>query len=224
MANLNVSLGAAIAGAPIDVSTAAGVIVTLGGTFSGTVTFEAAGPNGAFNAIWARPVGGAQAVTTATAAGVWIVDTAGFQLFRVRVSTYSSGLFLAQMTTTNYITKGGVQNVSLASTIAGEDITNDVLKAEQRFSYLAMTGDTQVKAGAGFLHTITFAPNDLAPTAGSIILYDSLTEANTQIFNFSGIATTWFVPFTLILDVSFSTGLYVGFTTTADVNVTVSYR
>lgn len=105
-----------------------------------------------------------------------------------------------------------------------EDNTNNVAKVEQRFSYVAITGDTAVKSGSGFLHTVTFAPNDSAPTAGSIIIYDNTAESGTQIFNWSGITTTWFVPFTLTFDVSFSTGLYVGFTTTGDVNVTVSYR
>jgi hypothetical protein len=53
-------------------------------------------------------------------------------------------------------------------------------------------------------------------------VFDSLTEANTQIFNHT-FTTTPFVPTTVTLDVSFDTGLYVGFTTTNDVNVTVSY-
>lgn len=113
--------------------------------------------------------------------------------------------------------------VSLATTIAGEDITNDVLKTEQRFNYSLKTADAQVKSGAGFLHTVTFSCNDAAPTAGSIIIYDSLIEANTQIFNHT-FTTTPFLPVTIVLDVAFTTGLYIGFTTTADVNVTVSYR
>lgn len=118
----------------------------------------------------------------------------------------------------------GNAKVTLATTIAGEDLTNDVHKVEQRFTALAMTGDTLVKSGAGFIHTITFLPNDAAPTAGSIILSDNTAESGTQILNWSGITTTWFVPFTITLDATFTNGLYVGFTTTADVNVTVTYR
>ena len=114
--------------------------------------------------------------------------------------------------------------VTLATKVAGEDITNDVLKVEGQFSYKAVTAaDAQVKAGAGFLHCITFSCNDAAPTAGSIIVYDSLTEANAQIFNHT-FTTTPFVPFTVFFDCVFATGLYLGFTTTADVNVSVSYR
>lgn len=106
---------------------------------------------------------------------------------------------------------------------AYEDNTAGVAKVEQRYSYVLLAADAQVKAGAGFLHTVTFSCNDAAPTAGSLILYDSLTETGTQIFNHT-FTTTPFAPCTVILDVSFSTGLYAGFTTTADVNVTFSYR
>ena len=113
--------------------------------------------------------------------------------------------------------------VTQGTTIAGEDITNDVLKVEQRNSFSLLAADGQVKGAAGFLHTLTFSCNDAAPTAGSIIVFDSLTETGTQIFNHT-FTTTPFVPFSVTIDASFSTGLYVGFTTTADVNVTVSYR
>lgn len=118
----------------------------------------------------------------------------------------------------------GYEVISLGTTIAGEDLTNDVMKTEGRFSYKAVTAaDAQVKAGAGYLHTVTFSCNDAAPTAGSIIIYDSLTETGTQIFNHT-FTTTPFVPFTLTFDCVFATGLFLGFTTTADVNVSVSYR
>lgn len=106
---------------------------------------------------------------------------------------------------------------------AGEDLANDVQKVEQRFSLLKCAADTQVKSGAGFLHTLTFSCNDAAPTAGSIIVYDNTAESGTELFNHT-FTTTPFVPFSVVLDGTFSTGLYVGFTTTADVNVTVSYR
>lgn len=117
----------------------------------------------------------------------------------------------------------GNLKATLATTIAGEDITNNVLKTEQRFSFSLVAADAAVKSGAGFLHALTFSCNDAAPTAGSIIVYDNTAESGTQIFNHT-FTTTPFVPFTVFIDASFATGLYVGFTTTADVNVTVSYR
>lgn len=116
------------------------------------------------------------------------------------------------------------QSTSLSTLIAGEDLTNDVQKVEQRFSYTYCAGaDTAVKSGAGFLHTLTFSQIDAAPTAGSIIVYDNTAESGTIIFS-STWTTAVFYPTTVTIDASFSTGLYIGFTTTADIGVTVSYR
>ena len=99
----------------------------------------------------------------------------------------------------------------------------DAAKVEQQFSYAQMVADLLVKTGPGFLHTITFSQADAAPTAGTIIVYDNTAESGTIIFT-----STWtiavFYPTTVTLDVAFTAGLYVGFATTADVSVTVSYR
>jgi hypothetical protein len=94
---------------------------------------------------------------------------------------------------------------------------------EETFQVTVKAADALVKTGAGKLHTLTFSCNDAAPTAGSVIVYDSLTETGTVIFNHT-FTTTPFAPCSVVLDVAFATGLYIGFTTTADVNVTVSYR
>lgn len=111
----------------------------------------------------------------------------------------------------------------LSTLIAGEDLTNDVQKVEQRFSYTNISADTLVKTGAGFLHTLTFAQIDAAPTAGTIIVYDNTAESGTIIYS-ETFDTTVFRGYSVTIDASFGTGLYVGFTTTADVGVTVSYR
>lgn len=62
---------------------------------------------------------------------------------------------------------------TLATTLAGEDVSNDVLKVEQRFTYVQVTADTAVKSAPGFLHTVTFACADATPTAGTITIYDN---------------------------------------------------
>lgn len=115
------------------------------------------------------------------------------------------------------------ERVTLSTKIAGEDLTADVLKTEERYTGINVTADTQIKSGAGFVHTITVACTDSAPTAGTIIIYDNTAESGTIIQTIA-VTTTWFAPFTITLDQTFATGLYVGFTTTADVNVNVSYR
>lgn len=114
--------------------------------------------------------------------------------------------------------------VTLATLISGEDLTNNVIKTEERFSYSAVAlADLQVKSSAGFLHSVTISCNDAAPTAGSLIIYDNTAESGTQVFNHT-FTTTPFAPFTLILDYIMTTGIYLGFTTTGDVNVSVGYR
>lgn len=114
-------------------------------------------------------------------------------------------------------------SASLGTLLAGEDLTNDVQKVEQRFSFTNCTADTAVKSGAGFLHTVTIMPTDAAATAGSIVIYDNTAESGTIIGTIT-VTAAWVAPVTLTFDCSFATGLYVGFTTTADINVTVSYR
>lgn len=118
---------------------------------------------------------------------------------------------------------GNSPAVSLDTTIAGEDLANDVSKVEQRFTGIRLTADGLVKSGVGFLHTLTFAQSDAAPTAGTIIVYDNTAESGTILYS-ETFDTTVFRGYSVILDVSFTIGLYVGFTTTADVGVTVSYR
>lgn len=106
---------------------------------------------------------------------------------------------------------------------SAEDNAVGVIKVEKRYSGVKITSDTLIKTGAGFLHSLTFSCNDAAPTAGSIIVYDNTAESGTEIFNHT-FTTTPFVPFTVTPDVTFGTGLYIGFTTTADVNVLPSWR
>lgn len=90
-------------------------------------------------------------------------------------------------------------------------------------NYLNSTADVLVKTGAGTLKSITFSCNDAAPTAGSIIFYDRTTEDGTIIFSHT-FTTTPFLPVTVFIDAIFTIGLFIGFTTTADVNVSVSYN
>jgi len=114
--------------------------------------------------------------------------------------------------------------VSLATLISGEDQTNNVLRTEQQFLYKRAAGaDTQIKASAGFIHTITCS-SDAAATAGTIAVLDSTTAgAGTTIVTLTYIAA-YSPPTTLILDVATTTGIYLDYTTTNDVECVVSYR
>jgi len=111
----------------------------------------------------------------------------------------------------------------LLETLAGEDVVNDVMKVEQRYAYSLVAANTAVKSAPGFLHSLTFSCNDAAPTAGTIDVYDNTVASGTKIFSWT-LPATAFTPCSVIIDATFATGLYVAFTTTTDVNVTVSYR
>lgn len=93
----------------------------------------------------------------------------------------------------------------------------------EAYNFQQVTEDTLVKTGTGVVHTLTFSCDDAAPTAGSIVVYDSLTETGTELYS-ETFTTTPFRGYSVTLDAAFATGLYVGFTTTADVNCTVTYR
>ena len=86
-----------------------------------------------------------------------------------------------------------------------------------------VTGDTAVISTPAFLQCIMISQNDAAPTAGSIIIYDNTAESGTVVFNWT-LTTAVFTPFQICPQRAMTTGIYVGFTTTADVNVSVSYR
>jgi hypothetical protein len=119
----------------------------------------------------------------------------------------------------------GNARVTLGTLLSGEDQTNNVLRVEGQFlSSSLKTADFQVKASAGFLHCIFIAPNDAAPTAGQIDIYDNTAESGTKIFHYEVVVATMFAPIRVCPDVMMSTGIYLGFTTTADVGVTVTYR
>lgn len=122
------------------------------------------------------------------------------------------------------LTTSGEARVYHGSTFAGEDVTNDVQKVEQRFAYsVPIVASAAIKSAPGFLHALIFSCNDAAPTAGTIDVYDNISAAGNKIFSWT-LGTTAFIPFSVVLDVSFALGLYVAITTTADVNVSASYR
>ena len=106
-----------------------------------------------------------------------------------------------------------------------EDDTNNLCRVEHYYSYCAaLTADGACKASAGFVHTISCAGTDAAATAGSVALRDATAAGAGTVVQTIGFAAAFQQPFTLIIDSAFSTGIYLDFTTTADVACSVSYR
>lgn len=92
----------------------------------------------------------------------------------------------------------------------------------QFWSKTRATSDTQIMAGPGIVHALVIQQTDAAPTAGSIALYDNTAESGTVVWEHT-YTTAVFQSHTIPLDVKMGTGAYLGFTTTADVAVTVLY-
>lgn len=119
----------------------------------------------------------------------------------------------------------GNLRVTLGTLFSGEDQTNNVLRVEGQFSYSGnKTADTQIKASAGYVHNLVCIGTDAAATAGTIILYDNTAESGTVVMSWAVQAVAYTQPVVFPLDVVMTTGIYLGFTTTADVTCTVSYR
>jgi len=89
--------------------------------------------------------------------------------------------------------------------------------------YSRKTADGQVKASAGFIHTVSIAPTTATPTAGLVTIYDNVAETGNVVFSEWVFATT--PGHTIILDVECPNGIYVGYDgSLASVSVTVAYR
>ena len=105
---------------------------------------------------------------------------------------------------------------TLGTTIAGEDIPNDVTKVEFRnnLTYISTATTTVVKTGAGLLHAVIFQWT----STGTVIGYDNTSASGTILFSFPIGVTTQPITF----NGSFSIGLTV--VTSAADKVTISAR
>ena len=122
-------------------------------------------------------------------------------------------------------------DTTLNTTLAGEDVTNDVFKVEERYLTIPTGGtdamvaaDQLYKSGPGYVRSIT-CYSDATATAGTIALRDNTAAgAGNTLWSFDVLAIAYNTPFTVDLQTPFSVGLYLDFTTTADVKCMVRYR
>lgn len=203
-----------------------GVVVDLTISATATVTWEVLMRDSNWRSVIALNIATGATGTTATASGTFWVPTAGFKQMRARVSAYSSGTVDALAV--GYYGSPPYTIALQAQLIAGEDLTNNLLRMEGGTGAFGSgsnraTADVQIKSAARFLHSVSFAPTTATPTAGLVSIYDSLTESGTVLYS------EWFFAtdpgHTIILDVPYSTGLYVGYdATAANLSVTVVGR
>ena len=120
---------------------------------------------------------------------------------------------------------------TLATTLAGEDVATDVLKVEERYLNIPIGGTTAMisadqlyNSGPGYVKGIT-CYSDATATVGTIALLDStVAGSGNKLWEFDVLAVAYNTPFTVDLQTPFSVGLYLDFTTTADVKCMVRYR
>lgn len=104
-----------------------------------------------------------------------------------------------------------------------EDEQAGVAKVEHRYNLTPCTADTLVSSAPGLIHTVTFSCNDAVPTAGTITIYDNTAASGKKLYS-ETFDTTPFRGYSVVLDGLVAIGLYVDFTTTADINCNVSWR
>lgn len=110
----------------------------------------------------------------------------------------------------------GFLMTSLGTKIAGEDLTNDVIRVEHQMGYatISTATTTTVKTGAGVLHNIIVTGG----TTGTIVIYDNTAGSGTKIADFDTTNALAVYPF----HCKFSTGLTI--ITSAATKITVNYR
>ena len=130
--------------------------------------------------------------------------------------------------TVSYFGAGSVDQlgVSLATLIAGEDQTNDVLRTEQQFSVCIDDADVVCKDSAGFLHSVWCYGEDAAATAGRVRVTNTTAAGGAETTEVWGaeFAAALFTNTGQVLDIVMDTGIVIDFDTTADVKCGVSYR
>lgn len=106
---------------------------------------------------------------------------------------------------------------SMGTTIAGEDITNDVLKVEQRTLYLNGTASQLVKTGSGrFMGWVVNSHS-----SGTLKFWDAVTATAPILLNtitFAAGPASWVFP----VAIQFSTGLFV--TVGGTIDYTILYE
>lgn len=91
------------------------------------------------------------------------------------------------------------------------------------WKYKHVTADTPIRSGPGVLHTIVV--NGIT-TAGDCTVYDNTVESGDiiAIIHLDKTFSVSVQPITLLYDIEFTTGLYLGFAGALAADLTVSYH
>lgn len=212
--------------AATDVTAYRSFSLQLTGTWTGTIRVQGSNDNSNWVSIGNYIPNGTNAqANDLTGVGLY-VGQVSTRYVRVRITTGGTGTVAGafELFTVPFVTPAvNAQQAGTWTVQPGNTQNTTAWKVEQQYSYGRATADTQIKATAGFVHTLSIAPLTATPTAGLITLYDSAAESGTAVYSEWIFATD--IGHTIKLDAIFATGIYVGFDATlANVQATVTYR
>jgi hypothetical protein len=208
-ANANQNTGAATAGSTASISAngkaTASVEVTANslsqpifaqGSLDGNTWYNL-GPLSFLN----QNTGAWTASIPAGATGEWTVGVADFPYFRL--STGTTAL------------------TGAATVLLNASATQAIVSSEpMRYNAATNTANALVKTGAGILHAVDVAATAAAAVAGLLTIYDNTAASGTILYQ--EYITTSVLAHSAILDVAFSTGLYVSVAATS-VSISTPY-
>lgn len=111
------------------------------------------------------------------------------------------------------IDSNGNEYETLGTKLAGEDLTNDVMKIRDSASYTNLTASALIKTGAGVLKGIIVNSH----TSGTLKLWDNTSAATTVLCNTITFASG--PQFIKLPAIEFNTGLYATIGGTADITL-----
>lgn len=185
-----------------------------GGSNATTTTTISSRIHGYNGSTWDRIRAG---ITTVVSSFVGFLNTVTYAVYSATPTTRTDGQGGPLQTEAD-----GSLRTSLATGLAGEDLTNDVMKVEARYSYTPITTatTTTVKASAGFLHKIIF---NKRVANGVTTLYDNTTNSGTKIATITeGASILSDPPNAVEYNCTFTTGLTI--VTGAAEDITVIWR
>lgn len=151
----------------------------------------------------------------------WQFDVAGFQQFRVRLSTAITGTGTPQVVLITQAMGAPNDTTPTVGWAQKLDPVNDAITSYpfgHSYNHISTATTTTVKSGAGVLHNISV--NTLGTVASTCTVYDNTAGSGTVI----AVINTLNLSGAFVLDVAFTTGLTFVTTGTVAPDITVSYR
>lgn len=183
------------------------------GTANPTTTLQGSLLEGFNGTTWDRIREGIVAPTSTTTG---LLNSVGMGIYNTSAPSPTNGQAVP-FQTDSY----GDMQTNLYTKIAGEDLTNDVMKVQGQFTYTNITTQTTttIKSSAGLFHRLTI---NTPLASGVITIFDNTAGSGTKIGTITFPATLVSDgPITATYNVKFSTGLTI-VTSGSNMDITIS--